>query len=258
MFRLEPRGAWVRFYPTFLFLVAIAQRALAVGVPADSPALVAPKAAGTSASQDNGKQATEGGSRAGRPPRDSAWRSPLLSVIAPADAQQVVAYFPFGLVERLRWDAFRQRWSARIVVPKTVSDGRYDVRVKVELADGALEWRQVAFELAAGAPALAVTADELALPGEPFHLVVDPLEPVRDVTAYVVASGHKRRATLRLDTETGMYSGDLVIPANLDRDQLTIRVVARDLTRKRVEQDVVVPMLTPPDCCEDDEETCRL
>jgi Ca-activated chloride channel family protein len=191
-------------------------------------------------------------SQAAIPPGD-----PVLSLQAPADAQQVVAYFPFGLAKRLSWDAFRQRWSVRFLVPRDVADGEYKVRVRIVHADGSQQWTEITYAIDASAPELAVAADELAIPGEQFHITVDPQEPVREVFAYLTA--HKQsRVELKLDTETGLYAGDLAIPATLDRDELTIRIVARDLARNRVEQDLKVPMLTAPDCCEDEEETCRL
>jgi Ca-activated chloride channel homolog len=193
-------------------------------------------------------------SQAAIPPGD-----PVLSVHAPADAQQVVAYFPFGLTKRLSWDAFRERWSVRFLVPRDVADGRYEIRVRIVHADGAQEWKQIEYLIDGSAPELEITADELALPGEAFHVSVDPKEPVREVFVYLAHGKHKQnKVALALDTETGLYGGELVIPVDLDRDELTIRVVARDLARNRVEQDLIVPMLTPPDCCEDEAETCRL
>jgi hypothetical protein len=142
-------------------------------------------------------------------------------------------------------------------VPRDVSDGEYTIRVRIVDVSGAQRWTEIPITIDAKAPELAVAADELAIPGEPFHITVDPQEPVREVVAYVAQ--HKRsRVELRLDTETGLYQGDLMIPTGLDRDELTIRIVARDLARNRVDDDLVVPMLTAPDCCEDEEEQCRL
>jgi hypothetical protein len=218
MFKFR-RGAWVRFYPTFLFLIGIAQRALALEPASD----------------------------------------PVLSVQAPELAQEVTAYFPFAPSKRLAWDAFRQRWSVRVVVPRDVADGRYPVRVRVVHDDGDVEWEVLEYTVDARAPELEVSSDELALPGEAFHVRVDPQEPVREVLAYIAHGKYKRQpVSLKLDTESGLYTGELIIPVDLQRDELTIRIVARDLARNRVEQALLVPLLAAPDCCEDAYETCRL
>ena len=55
---------------------------------------------------------------------------------------------------------------------------------------------------------------------------------------------------------SGTYGGDLRMPDALDADEIRVRVVARDLARNRVEQDVRVPVLS--DLCCEDEETCGL
>ncbi|MCZ7582070.1 MAG: hypothetical protein M5R36_01365 [Deltaproteobacteria bacterium] len=73
-------------------------------------------------------------SQANIPPGD-----PVLSVAAPADAQNVTAYFPFGLVKALRYDEIRGHWSVRFLVPRDVPDGTYIIRVRIVHADGRVE-----------------------------------------------------------------------------------------------------------------------
>jgi hypothetical protein len=190
-------------------------------------------------------------SQAAIPPGD-----PVLTVDAPAQAQQVVAYFPFGLVKRLAWDAQRKRWYVRFLVPRDVPDGSYAIRVRIVHADGTLEWKQIEIAIDGSEPELDVVADEFAIPGVRFHLEVDPHEPVRELYAYLPGIS-RRKARLALDKETGRYRGDVPIPEHLSADELTIRIVARDRARNRVDHDVRVPVLSELDCC-DDEETCGL
>ncbi len=190
-------------------------------------------------------------SQAAIPPGD-----PVLTVDAPERAQQVVAYFPFGLVKRLSWDGLRKRWYVRFLVPRDVQDGSYAIRVRLVHEDGTLEWKQIEIAIDGSEPELDVVADEFVIPGVRFHLEVDPHEPVRELYAYVPGLA-RRKVRLALDRETGRYRGDVPIPEHLVADELTIRIVARDLARNRVDQDLRVPVLWELDCC-DDEETCGL
>jgi len=65
-------------------------------------------------------------SRSAMPPGD-----PVIRVQAPADAQQVTAFFPFGLELDLTYDPAAEAWTGRFLVPNDVVDGEYDVRVLV-------------------------------------------------------------------------------------------------------------------------------
>jgi hypothetical protein len=167
-----------------------------------------------------------------------------------------VAYFPFGLVKRLAWDARREHWSVRFLVPRDVQDGQYPIRVRITHRDGTLEWKNIEITIDGSEPELDVVADEFAIPGVRFRLEVDPQEPVRELYAYLPGVS-QRRTRLALDPDSGRYAGDLPIPEQLDAAALTIRIVARDRARNRVEHDLQVPVLSDFDCCED-EETCGL
>ncbi len=171
---------------------------------------------------------------------------PVLSVSAPQNARKVVAHFPFGLVKRLRWDALRGRWSVRFLVPRDLDDGVYTIRVRIVHADGRVSFREAPLTIDGSAPEMDVIADELAVPGVPLELDVDPFEPVREIYAYRVGAAHERVA-LTIDPDTGRYHGALQIPETLRDEEITVRVVARDRARNRVEQDLQIPVL--PDLC---------
>jgi hypothetical protein len=61
---------------------------------------------------------------------------PLISIEAPADAQQVVAILPSGEIKRLIFDADAKKWQARFDVPSYASEGEYSIRIVVVLQDG--------------------------------------------------------------------------------------------------------------------------
>ena len=161
---------------------------------------------------------------------------PVLSVEAPRDARQVVAYFPFGLVKRLRWDPMREQWSARFLVPRDVDDGLYEIRILIVDAAGRRRWKTVEYRIDGTAPEFETWVSAYAAPGEELPIEVDPFEPVVEVVAWLpgVASIPIR---LTLDMETGTYRGALRMPDVFPAGGVTLRVQVRDRARNRHEQD---------------------
>jgi hypothetical protein len=103
---------------------------------------------------------------------------PVLSVAAPMDAKKVVAYFPFGLVKRMRWDPYREHWSVRFLVPKSTLDGVYTARVLIVRAEGRMEWRKIEYTVDSQAPEFDAVIPGSANPSEVIRVQVDPFEPV--------------------------------------------------------------------------------
>jgi len=64
------------------------------------------------------------------------WMSELISVAAPADAQQVIAILPGGEIKRLAWNAITQRWEARFDIPTYATEGAYVITIIVVRKEG--------------------------------------------------------------------------------------------------------------------------
>ena len=62
---------------------------------------------------------------------------PLISIDAPADAQQVVAILPNGEVKQLVFDSTSKRWLARFDVPTYAAEGDYTIEIVIVDKDGA-------------------------------------------------------------------------------------------------------------------------
>ena len=169
--------------------------------------------------------------------------------MAPANAKKVVAYFPFGLVKRLQYDAIRGRWSARFLVPRWVTDGVYNIRVQIIHTDGRMEWKSIEYTIDGTEPEFEAMLPEYVEPGQRISIEVDPFEQVRTVEAYVVEDP-RHHTRLKLDTETGLYSGELELPEEYELDSLTVRVVVRDRARNRHERDYEVILTVTDDGCE--------
>ena len=161
---------------------------------------------------------------------------PVLSAVAPEDARQVIAYFPFGLVKRLRWDPARGHWSVRFLVPRDVEDGVYDIRILIVDAKGERRWKTVEYRIDGTAPEFEVWVSAYAAPEELLAIEVDPFEPVVEVVAWLPGLD-ATPIRMTLDTETGTYRGALRMPAVFPADGVTIRVQVRDRARNRHEQD---------------------
>ncbi len=61
---------------------------------------------------------------------------PVLAVRAPEEALSVKARFPFGLEKSLERDPETGLWVCRFLVPRSEAEGRYQIRIRIELPDG--------------------------------------------------------------------------------------------------------------------------
>ncbi|HWE25895.1 MAG TPA: VWA domain-containing protein [Myxococcales bacterium] len=123
-------------------------------------------------------------SRTRMPPGD-----PVLTVNAPKDALQVTAYFPFGLVRDLAWDAKLDKWVLRFLVPVDVPDGEYEATVLIVKRDGSVEMAKARYTIDSEEPDFEVQATRAA--GLVF-LRVHSFEPARRVTAAFVDDPRRR------------------------------------------------------------------
>lgn len=162
-------------------------------------------------------------SRSAMPPGD-----PLLSVRAPADAVQVTAFFPFGLVKDLRYDAAAERWQVRFLVPKGVVDGVYQARVVIVRADGRVEVAEVPYTIDSAAPDF--VAQVVSVAGG-LRLRVQTREAAQRVVAALVGAPQTRVELV--DAGDGMvFEGALPLPAGAYQ----LRLVVCDLARNEAEQ----------------------
>jgi Ca-activated chloride channel family protein len=169
--------------------------------------------------QDSGAAAL---SRRRMPPGD-----PILTVAAPTDAVQVTAYFRFGLVRDLKWDARLERWTVRFLVPKGTPDGEYDVPVLIVLPDGSMTVEMARYVVDSREPGFSVTATRVK---GGVRVRVETAELSRRAVAVL----GKTRVELRGD---GRAFEGLLRGASAGR----LRVVVADLARNEGEREVLIP-----------------
>lgn len=102
---------------------------------------------------------------------------PVLTVDAPSGTAAVIADFPFGKRQLCAYDAVREKWACRFLVPRTVADGRYDIRILCVGADGRRTEMTAEYTVDSKAPVLEITArragGEIELVARPKAFVLE-------------------------------------------------------------------------------------
>lgn len=163
-------------------------------------------------------------SRTRMPPGD-----PLLTVKAPRDVLQVTAYFPFGLVKDLAWDAGLEKWTLRFLVPLGVPDGDYEATVVIVRRDRSVELARAPYTIDSAAPDFEVEARSVS---GGVHLRVVAAKAARRVTVALVGDPRQR---VELLGDGRVFEG--VLPAQGAR---ALRVVVADLARNEASREVAV------------------
>lgn len=172
-------------------------------------------------------------SRRAIPPGD-----PIIEIGAPADAKRVTAYFPFGLVEDLHYDAVRDVWRARFLVPAGIPDGPYTIVVRIELADGSVKLRREPYTLDSSVADFEMEIDDRhARPGGVVRIEVDAIEPAHEVYVHLADIGWQR-VVLEPGPEKIRWRGRLRLAKDAPQGEYTVMVVVRDVAGNRLEQHV--------------------
>ena len=97
---------------------------------------------------------------------------PYIAVKAPADARQVVAVFPNGDAKNLTFDAGRQVWDGRFVIPFGTPAGDFQVTVIVVHHDGARSRFMLVYRNLLSGPQASDLTTLHARPGTPVSVQV--------------------------------------------------------------------------------------
>jgi Ca-activated chloride channel family protein len=96
---------------------------------------------------------------------------PVLTVDAPPGTAAVIADFPFGPRRLCSYDAGRERWACRFLVPRSVADGVYDIRITCIGEDGKRTEMTARYTVDSKAPVLEIAARRV---GGEVELVARP------------------------------------------------------------------------------------
>jgi len=168
-------------------------------------------------------------SRLNMPPGD-----PILRVHAPRDARRVTATFPFGLTQDLAYDAMSESWMTRFLVPKDVTDGTYEVRAVIELADGRVNVAVVRYTIDSRSPEVDV---DVTATGDGADVRVLCDEPALEVRVAAV-DDFRNVAALAGDPDRRIFAGHLAMPPGRHRIRVVVADAARNETEREVDVDV--------------------
>ena len=96
---------------------------------------------------------------------------PEIDIRAPVGTKSVTVVFPFGVTKPARYDADRDLWSVRFLVPRNVLDGTYYATVLIAHGSGNMIRSKVAYTVDTLAPTMAVTLEGDRLPGNWVNVV---------------------------------------------------------------------------------------
>ncbi len=163
-------------------------------------------------------------SRSAMPPGD-----PILKVKAPRNAKQVTAYFPFGLEKDLHYDADSEHWKVRFLVPKSVVDGEYQVKVVIAHANGRVEMATIPYTIDSSGPDIKIETEVVGK----FALVrVSSTEALRRATV-LTSSG--KRIDLKLSADRMSLEGKVLLGEGSHELKVVVSDRARNESEARVE-----------------------
>lgn len=154
---------------------------------------------------------------------------PLITADAPADAQGVVAVFPWGEIVPLRWDPIRERWYHRFLVPRDVEEGFKEIALLTTHHDGHVEVTAQTLHIDATAPEFEA---EARIEGDETVIWLTVEEPLRSVHAFPAG-----RPEERVRVELRRFDGDeleIRLPGRHDTVELAVKDAALNIHRQSV------------------------
>ncbi len=166
---------------------------------------------------------------------------PLLRVRTDPSIEAVVALFPFGAIQPLRFIQSEGVWQTRFVAPDDMQDGTYAVRLVLRDRNGSVYREQKTFIVSSHAPVVRVHfASQRVHPGEQVAMRVQTSQTTRTITArlYGVAP-----IVLHWDEQSKASTGVLNIPASLPAGRYSVHVTAEDIAHNVSHQEVPLEVL---------------
>jgi Ca-activated chloride channel family protein len=168
---------------------------------------------------------------------------PVLRVKTDESITSVIALFPFGLVQPLRYLSSEDIWQTRFLAPTDMQDGTYTVRLILRDKVGHTYRESKTFVIASKPPVVQVKLDRKRFQrGETIALKVSASESTRTLVARMEDAGAIPVA-LRWDAHAAANTGTLTIPDQTIPGTYKLTITAEDIAHNIGTQEVQIEVL---------------
>jgi Ca-activated chloride channel homolog len=166
---------------------------------------------------------------------------PVLRVKTDESIISVVALFPFGLVQKLRYLADEDTWQTRFFAPKDMQDGTYGVRLVLRDRAGHAYRESRTFVIASKTPVVQIKLEKKRFRrGQIVELRVAASQSTRTLAACLEGAAP---VGLKWDAKAGLNTGQLLIPAEMIPGSYKLTVTAEDIAHNMASQGVDIEIV---------------
>ena len=152
---------------------------------------------------------------------------PVLRVKTDESIVSVVALFPFGLVQPLRYLTSEDIWQTRFLAPTDMQDGTYTVRLILRDRSGQTYREAKTFVIASRPPVVEVKLDRKSFQrGQAIALKVHASQSTRTLVARLEGAAP---VELRWNPQAAANTGELIIPQQTIPGAYKLTVTAEDI-----------------------------
>ena len=166
---------------------------------------------------------------------------PVLRVKTDDSIVSVVALFPFGLVQRLRYLSDEDAWQTRFFAPSDMQDGTYSVRLVLRDRIGHTYREAKTFVIASKPPVVQIKLDRKRYRrGQVMELKVSASQSTRTLVARLEGAAP---VGLKWDPRVGVNTGQLPIPEEAIPGRYKLTVTAEDIAHNTGSQGVEIEIV---------------
>jgi Ca-activated chloride channel family protein len=166
---------------------------------------------------------------------------PVLRVKADESIVSVVALFPFGLVQKLRYLRDEDTWQTRFFAPSDMQDGTYPVRLILRDRVGHTYRESKTFVIASKPPAVEIKLDSKRFRrGQIVSLKVSASQSTRTLVARLDGAAP---IELKWDARAGANTGQLLVPEQAIPGIYQLTVTAEDIAHNTGSQEVDIEIV---------------
>ncbi len=166
---------------------------------------------------------------------------PVLRVHTDESIVSVVALFPFGPVQKLRYLPQEDIWQTRFLAPGDMRDGTYNVRLILRDKLGHTYRESKSFVIASTPPTVRIRLDRKRFHrGEAVVLRVSASDSTRTLVARLEGADS---TFLRWNQQAGGNMGQIVVPREMPVGTYPLTVTAEDIAHNTGSQEVQIEIV---------------